>query len=85
MDGECYGGLGRVRTKVNEIRDDPYYQNVMLLNAGDFYQGTIWYSTFKYPVMSQFGNLMGYNASTLGNHEFDDSIEGVNFSVLSGF
>ena len=69
--------MGRVLTKVNEIRESPDFENVLLLNAGDFYQGTIWYSVFKYPVMIEFANLLGYNASSFGNHEFDDSIEGI--------
>jgi 2',3'-cyclic-nucleotide 2'-phosphodiesterase (5'-nucleotidase family) len=37
----CFGGAGRLLTKVREIRNqDP--NHTLILNAGDFYQGTIW-------------------------------------------
>ena len=47
------------------------------LNAGDFYQGTVWYTQFKWRVVSLFNNLLGFDAMTLGNHEFDDKIAGL--------
>ena len=49
----------------------------MWLNAGDFYQGTIWYTQFKWEVVAKFNNMLGFDAMTLGNHEFDDSIAGI--------
>ena len=47
------------------------------LNAGDFYQGTVWYTQFKWRVVSLFNNLLDFDAMTLGNHEFDDKIAGL--------
>ncbi len=39
--GHCVGGIGRIFSKVKEIREkDPAH--TLLLHAGDFYQGTIW-------------------------------------------
>jgi 2',3'-cyclic-nucleotide 2'-phosphodiesterase (5'-nucleotidase family) len=38
---KCIGGAGRLTTKINELRAlDPAH--TLVLNAGDFYQGTIW-------------------------------------------
>jgi len=72
---ECYGGVPRIITKVTEIRNqDP---EALFLNAGDFYQGSIWYNQFKYEPMVEFGNLMNFTAMGVGNHDFDDSIVGL--------
>jgi 5'-nucleotidase len=51
--------------------------NVVWLNAGDFYQGTVWYSHFKWRVVARFNNLLNFDAMTLGNHEFDDGVKGL--------
>lgn len=52
-------------------------KNVLWLNAGDFYQGTVWYSHFKWRVVARFNNILGFHAMTLGNHEFDDGVKGL--------
>merc|ERR1712179_693607 len=71
---ECYGGVARVYQKQLEIRQqDP---DALFLNAGDFFQGTVWYTEFKYAPMIEFGNLMNFTAMGVGNHDFDDSITG---------
>ncbi|XP_070392059.1 snake venom 5'-nucleotidase-like [Dermacentor albipictus] len=55
---------------VKEIRrEDP---NALFLNAGDFFQGTPYYTLFKQEVISAVMSKMGYNFACLGNHEFDD-------------
>ena len=51
--------------------------HVLWVNAGDFFQGTVWYTQFKWRVVSLFNNLLDFDAMTLGNHEFDDKIDGV--------
>jgi len=73
--GKCFGGLARLHKAVNDIRHKE--ENVLWLNAGDFYQGTIWYTQFKWRVVSQFNNALDFDAMTLGNHEFDDKVEGL--------
>ena len=88
-NGECFGGAGRMVTKVNEIRGrDP--KKTLLLNAGDYYQGTIYYTLFKYDVVTEFANLLNYDAFGVGNHDFDDGPDGlipfvndINFPVLA--
>ena len=84
----CVGGIARVYAKAKEVRDrNP--DTTIFLNSGDLYQGTVWYSVFKYAPVVEFGNLMNYTAMGLGNHDFDDHIAGitpfaeqVNFELL---
>ena len=47
------------------------------LLTGDFYQGTLWYSKFKYEPMIKFGNRLNYTAMGIGNHDFDDGADGL--------
>ena len=74
----CYGGMARTTALVKSIKSrhaDP--DKVLFLNAGDFYQGTIWYSLFKHQAVTEFVNLMGIDVMTFGNHEFDDGVAGL--------
>jgi 5'-nucleotidase len=83
----CFGGMARMYTKIHELAAE---ENMLLLNAGDYYQGTIWYSLFKYEPVAEFGNMLNYTAMALGNHDFDDGIDGlkpfadmINFDLLA--
>ena len=73
--GKCYGGLARLFTAVKDLRD--VEENSLWLNGGDFYQGTVWYTQFKWSLISKFNNRLNFSAMTLGNHEFDDRLEGL--------
>lgn len=90
--GECFGGVARIATKVNELRDQITGEggNVIVLDAGDQYQGSLFYTTYKGTEVVEFMNAIGYDAMAIGNHEFDDGnegldvlLEGVDFPVLS--
>lgn len=70
--GECFGGAARMKTAVDALRKKHEGGNVMLLNAGDNFQGSLFYSQYKGAVEAEFLNLMGFDAMTIGNHEFDD-------------
>ncbi|XP_061479250.1 5'-nucleotidase [Rhineura floridana] len=72
---DCYGGVARRATKIREVRAS--HRNVLLLDAGDQYQGTVWFSFFKGKEVVRFMNLLGYDAMTLGNHEFDNGVDGL--------
>jgi len=76
--GECFGGVARRATKINEIREEK--DNVLLLDAGDEFQGTLFYTQFRGLAAQAFMNYMEYDAMTFGNHEFDDGVQ-----VLSDF
>lgn len=69
------GGIARVSTAVNRlIAERP---NSIFLNAGDNFQGTIWYNVHRWNVTAVFMNMLPQDALTLGNHEFDDGVPGV--------
>lgn len=91
--GECFGGIARVATKINELRDalTAAGENVIVLDAGDQYQGSLYYSTYKGELVAELMSTIGFDAMALGNHEFDDGpegalelVEGVEFPVISG-
>jgi 5'-nucleotidase len=69
------GGMARRAALIKEIRSQE--ANVLLLDSGDIFQGTPYFNFFggelEYKLMSQ----MGYDASTLGNHDFDNGLEGL--------
>ncbi|XP_013774694.1 5'-nucleotidase-like [Limulus polyphemus] len=73
--GECFGGIARQITKVKEIRSKE--KNVIFLNGGDYFQGTLWYTVHRWKVVTDFVQRIDHDAMTLGNHEFDDGIAGV--------
>ncbi len=70
--GACYGGAARLLTAIADRRKALEGQNVLLLNAGDNFQGSLFYSTYKGTVEGDFLNQMKFDAMALGNHEFDD-------------
>ncbi len=77
-DGRKYGGMGGMakrKTLVDQIRKQE--PNVLLLDSGDIWQGTPYFNFFggelEYKLMSQ----MKYDAATLGNHDFDNGLKGL--------
>ncbi|KAM4625869.1 snake venom 5'-nucleotidase-like [Polymixia lowei] len=73
--GPCFAGVARRFTKIAEIRKKE--QNVLLLDAGDQFQGTVWFNYYKGAEAAYFMNKLGYDAMAFGNHEFDNGVEGV--------
>ena len=76
--GECFGGSGRLMTAIAEARERA--GNSILVDGGDQFQGTLFYTQYKGTLAAEMMNQMGYDAMTVGNHEFDDGPE-----VLRGF
>lgn len=75
MEAKCVGGAARQLYLTRELRQK--YPASLLLNAGDNFQGTPWYSVFKSRVVTEVTELMNYDALCLGNHEFDDGPSGL--------
>jgi 5'-nucleotidase / UDP-sugar diphosphatase len=91
--GTCYGGVARLATKVRERRDAlrSAGRHVITLDAGDQFQGSLFYTTYKGQTEVEFMNRIGFDAMALGNHEFDDGpdvladfIAAADFPVISG-
>ncbi|WP_099865441.1 5'-nucleotidase C-terminal domain-containing protein [Pararhizobium haloflavum] len=77
--GECFGGVARVKTMIDERRDALTGEdaNLLVLDAGDQFQGSLFYTTYKGDAEAEFMNAIGFDAMALGNHEFDDGPEGL--------
>ncbi|XP_061825223.2 5'-nucleotidase [Nerophis lumbriciformis] len=88
-EGPCFAGVSRRFTKVSEVRRKE--KNVLLLDAGDQFQGTVWFNFYKGAEAAYFMNKLRYDVMAFGNHEFDNGVEGlidpflrdVNCSVVS--
>lgn len=69
------GGIARRATLVKRLREE--LGNVLLLDAGDAFQGTPYYNEWKGRLDYKLMSLVGYDAVTLGNHDFDDGVDGL--------
>jgi len=76
--GECFGGSARLVTAVEAAKARS--NNYILVDGGDQFQGSLFYTYYKGKAAAEMMNKMGYDAMTVGNHEFDDGPE-----VLKGF
>jgi 5'-nucleotidase len=73
-----YAGMGGIIERaafVDSVRNAEGAGNVLLLHAGDFSQGTTYFSELGGDLEIQAMNAMGYDVVTLGNHEFDNGLE----------
>ena len=68
----CFGGASRLNVAIERQRAALKGKNVLLLDAGDNFQGSLFYTTYKGAVELEFLNDMKLDAMTVGNHEFDD-------------
>ncbi|MCP8883986.1 5'-nucleotidase/apyrase family protein [Devosia sp. XJ19-1] len=89
--GECFGGIARLKTIIDDTRAKYEGGNSLLLSAGDNFQGSLYYTTYKSKVVSDFFNQMGFDVVGTGNHEFDDGpeeflkfIEAAEFPIIGG-
>ncbi|XP_069028690.1 snake venom 5'-nucleotidase-like [Embiotoca jacksoni] len=73
--GTCFAGVARRATAVKRIRGSE--SNVLLLDAGDQFQGTVWFNLYKGAEAAHFMNLLRYDAMVFGNHEFDNGVDGL--------
>jgi 5'-nucleotidase len=76
MDGGRNQGLGGVAARSKLIRDiRSTEENVLLLDAGDIFQGTPYFNIYKGEPEIKAMSAMGYDACTIGNHDFDAGME----------
>lgn len=77
LDGSRNQGLGgaaRRAALVNRIRASQ--PNVLLLDSGDIFQGTPYFNFFKGEIEFKTMSSMRYDVATLGNHDFDNGVNG---------
>ncbi len=68
------GGFARRATLIQQIRSQE--KNVLLLDAGDIFQGTPYFNFYGGELEFKLMSMMGYDAATMGNHDFDNGLEG---------
>ncbi len=90
-EGKCFGGVARIKSLIDAKRAALAGQNFVVLDAGDPFQGSLFYTTYKGAAEAEFMEAIGYDVMAVGNHEFDDGPEGlakftdaVSFPVISG-
>ncbi len=90
-EGTCFGGVARIKTAVDAKRAELAGENFLVLDAGDPFQGSLFYTTYKGAAEAEFMEGIGYDVMAVGNHEFDDGpaalekfVDTVSFPVISG-
>lgn len=75
-DGGEFGGYARLMTAINEEKEK--HPDAILLDGGDFSMGSLFQTCFTTDALElRMMGLMGYDVTTLGNHEFDYLPEGL--------
>lgn len=68
------GGVSRRYELIRKVREEE--ENVLLLDAGDIFQGTPYFNRFGGVLEMKLMTELGYDAATMGNHDFDAGMEG---------
>lgn len=68
------GGVAQRAALIDAIRAEE--EQVLLLDAGDIFQGTPYFNLYKGEPEIKAMSAMGYDAATMGNHDFDAGVEG---------
>ncbi|KAL6095475.1 nt5e [Pungitius sinensis] len=74
-DGACFGGVARRASAIRMVREKE--SHVVLLDAGDQFQGSVWFNYYKGAEAAHFMNKLRYDAMVFGNHEFDNGVGGL--------
>ena len=69
------GGFERRATLISEIRSQN--PNTLLFDAGDIFQGTPYFNFYGGEIEFKLMSMLGYDAVTIGNHDFDNGIDGL--------
>ncbi len=85
-----FGGVARRKTLFDQVRADATVEDKLFLDAGDVFQGTLYFNLYEGQADLYFYNGLGYHAVAVGNHEFDKGdatlanfIAGAQFPMLS--
>lgn len=90
---ECFGGVARLYTAITETRDalTQAGEDVLVLDAGDQFQGSLFFSTYSGAAEVEFMNAIGFDAMVFGNNEFNlgpeplaDFVAAAEFPVIFG-
>ncbi len=78
------GGVSKRHAMIQQIRSEE--EHVLLLDAGDIFQGTPYFNKYGGVLEMKLMSKMGYDVATMGNHDFDAGLEGfLNAKAYSNF
>ncbi|SHG87162.1 bifunctional metallophosphatase/5'-nucleotidase [Marivita hallyeonensis] len=90
-EGKCFGGVARVKTMIDQLRSELDGENYLVIDAGDQFQGSLFFMTYSGAVAAEMMNEIGFDLMAVGNHEFNLGdgalaafIDTVNHPVVSG-
>ena len=69
------GGVARRASLIQQIRQEN--PHTLLLDAGDIFQGTPYFNFYGGELEIKLMSMMGYDAATIGNHDFDNAVDGL--------
>lgn len=74
---KCFGGLARMKKAADDAAQEARNAGIpsLFVNGGDNFRGTVYYTMYKWEVVADLVGRMGFDAITLGNHEFDNGID----------
>jgi 5'-nucleotidase len=78
-----YPGMGGVSKRawlINQIRNEE--KNVLLFDSGDIFQGTPYFNKYGGELEFKLMSAMQYDAATIGNHDFDNGIDGLDKMLI---
>ncbi len=74
------GGIAQRAAIINDIRNKE--KNVLLFDAGDIFQGTPYFNLFAGEIEMKLMSKLGYDACTIGNHDFDNGVDGLSKQMI---
>ena len=82
MDGGKNQGRGGAAKRADLIKKySQSKKHVLLLDSGDMFQGTPYFNFFKGELEVRLMSKMGYDAATIGNHDFDGGIDNLHDQI----
>tara|TARA_B100001989_G_C24479205_1_gene433491 strand:+ start:75 stop:971 length:897 start_codon:yes stop_codon:yes gene_type:complete len=75
------GGFARIAALIKSIKENN--PNTLIFDAGDIFQGTPYFNFFHGALELELMSKMGYNASTIGNHEFDAGLSRLRSNIVN--
>ena len=80
------GGYTRIASIIASVRNEQEEEGnpVVVVDSGDFFMGTVYDLAIANPISLKFFQMVGYDAITLGNHEFDWSTPGLIMLLANG-
>ena len=69
------GGIARRKALIDSVK--ALHENVLVIDAGDAVQGTLFFNLYEGEVENKLDDALGYDYRILGNHEFDNGMKGL--------